>query len=112
MNTEMKALIKLIIGLVKTGIDVTTRGGMIADIEDIGKLVPLTISAFSNWNDLLTEIKALPGSAQEQDFIAFIQSEIPEITDNAKIQGILTSIVKIVGDIGGDGVNLVAAIKV
>lgn len=91
MNTELKALIALAWDLGALGVDVATSKGTVQEGVDGSKLLTDVPAVFANWSDLSAEIKALPGTAQEADLIAFIASKAAGLGLSVKAETVLAN---------------------
>ena len=111
MNTELKALITLIFDGLKVGQDVLLKKNFVSLLPDMFDLAKDAPSALNNVSSLLTEIKALAGTAQEADLIAFIETKFSVTTGSPKAVAILHAVLKLVQNGAQDILALQSAIK-
>lgn len=111
MNTELKALVSLVIGVVKAGIDIYEKKGLMTIFENLQNVAGFIMPVIQNWSDLQAELKALEGTDQEKDLIDFIAKELNLLVTDPKAQQVLASSVKIVTDLTLDSNSLVQTIQ-
>lgn len=111
MNAELKALISLVVGVVRTGIDIYENKGITATFGNLQALAGHIMPVIQNWPNLQSELRALSGTAQEKDLLEFIAKELNLLITDPKAQQVLSSSVKIVTDLTLDSNSLVQTVK-
>ncbi len=112
MNTALKAILQLIFdSLVIEQDAVVAKKSFLALLPDLFPLLADLVAAVPTFTDLPAEIKALGGSAQEADLIAFIETKFGSALPSGKAAAILAASLKTILDIVQDGLALEVAIK-
>lgn len=91
MNTELKALVVAAWAFGLLAADVVTKQALLKDEGDAVAFLSDIPGAVSDWGDLSAEIKALPGSAQEADLLAFIAEKAAGLGLSVKAESILSA---------------------
>lgn len=111
MNSELKSLIQLAVDGLKVGQDVIQKKDFVLGIvPDLYKAASDIPAVAANWGQLEAEIKALAGSTQEADLIAYIISKF-DGADNAKAQKILSASLNLVMNLVQNSIALKDAIN-
>lgn len=110
MNTELKAVISVILDAMQTGKLIVDHENFMKDIlPTLSQLEKDIMSAVTNWDDFKNELKSLiPGSPEEKDLLDFIESKCP---GSEKAKKILDCSLKLILDTLYDLVNLSNVIK-
>lgn len=109
MNKEIKAILAVIIDAIKTGKLILNHENFYKSIiPALSSMEKDIVSAISNWDDFKSEILAItPGSDQEKDLLAFIDSQYPGSPNSKKI---LDASLKLILDILSDLIMLKEAL--
>lgn len=111
MNTELKALISLVVGVVKAGIDVYEGRGYMAAFSNVQRIAGFIVPVISNWSSIQKEIQDLKGTDQERDLLAYIAQEMNVLVTDPKAQMVLKSALQIVTDLTIDSNSLIQTVQ-
>ena len=92
MNTELKALVTVLVTTGSLVIDFVDKKGAAAEMADGEKLFLSVQPAVTNWSDLKAEIAALSVPANQQDLEAFVIAQVAGVP--AKAQAIIAATIK------------------
>lgn len=91
MNVELKALLALVFDGIALGEQALAKVSLFTLLASAGQMLIGDLPpVIANWSDLMNEIKALSGSKQEQDLVAYIESRFAGV-GNDKAQKILAA---------------------
>lgn len=113
MNLELKALLALVLAGFKTAKDAANKSDFVMVVlPDTYKIAMAMPAVVTNWGDLNDEIKALVGTQQETDLVAYVMSDIlPGVTDSAKAKAITAAALDLVVTVAEKAIALEQAIK-
>lgn len=111
MNLELKAILDLIFDAVIAGEHAIQKKSFAEMLPDIYKIVADVPAVVVNHASFMAEIKALPGSEQEKDLIAYVVQKFALVDNDAKAQKILSASLMIAEHAIVDIMALVEAIK-
>lgn len=111
MNVELKALLQAVFDLVKLIEDAVAKKSFPELFPGLYKLASDIPAIIANWNDLLPELQKLDGVEADMDLIAFVSSQLANVTQDQHAKNIVAASLDLLMTVGQKAYALQKAIK-